>query len=235
MRSISVSIFSLSVLASACTAIPVTETGQLKPGPDWVANSSEWRVEAEQVFANAERYISEIEQTKEDGTWGVILDLDETVLNNVAYQVERDLSGTSYSPETWYAWTQREEATLVPGAARFIEFVNANGGHVAFVTNRRDTEQLATERNLDALGLKRSEDFRVFLTRALPNAPRDKDARFAQVPLMLESQGYPGVEIVAYVGDNKGDKPATAGAWEFFCIDQGAMYGEYCADVPGSG
>lgn len=235
MRSIAISIFSLSVLASACVATPTTETGQLKPETDWVANSSEWRAEAEQVFADAERYISVVAQNREDGTWGVILDLDETVLNNVTYQVERDLSETSYSPETWYAWTQREEATLVPGAASFIEFVNARGGHIAFVTNRRDTEQLATERNLAALGLKRSEDFQVFLTRALPNAPGDKEARFALVPIMLDAQGYPDVEIVAYVGDNKGDKPSTAGDWEFFCIDQGAMYGEYCADTPGSG
>ena len=235
MRSIAVSIISAGLLTSACVAVPAIETGQLKASTDWVANSPEWRAEAEKVFANAERYISAIEQDRDDGTWGVILDLDETVLNNVTYQVERDLSETSYSPETWYAWTQREEATLVPGAASFIEFVNARGGLVAFVTNRRDTEQLATERNLDALGLKRNEDFQVFLTRALPNAPRDKDARFDLVPLMLATQGYPDVEIVAYLGDNKGDKPSTAGNWEFFCIDQGAMYGEYCAETPGSG
>ena len=42
-------------------------------------------------------------------------------------------------------------------------------------------------------------------------------------------------EVIAYLGDNTGDKPEAAGDWRFFCIDQGAMYGSPCAAVPGPG
>ena len=163
------------------------------------------------------------------------MDLDETVLNNIQYQIELDRAGAEYSPESWTEWTQKEAATLVPGAKGFIDTVNESGGHVAFVTNRKDFEQLATENNLAALGIERSRDFRVFLTRATPDAPGEKDARFAVVPQMLQAQGYDNVEVIAYVGDGKGDRPSEMVSAEFFCIDQGAMYGEPCAAVPGPG
>lgn len=225
----------LALSLGGCAHIEAAPQGELKPSTEWVLNSPDWIAEAEQVFAEATAYIDEIADTRPANSWGVILDVDETVINNVAYQVSLNLSGTDYTPETWFAWTQEEAATLVPGAAEFIKHVNAKGGHVGLVTNRRDTEQLATERNLEALGLRRHHDFRVLLTRALPSATREKDERFGLVPEMLASQGFPGVEIVAYVGDNKGDKPSQAGEWRFFCVDQGGMYGDFCAAVPGSG
>jgi len=225
----------LALMAGACTTLEPASVGELKPGTDWVANSPDWASEAEAVFAEATAYIDQIAATRPSGSWGVILDVDETVMNNVTYQIERDRTGTSYSPETWYEWTQREAATLVPGAADFIMHVNANGGHIGLVTNRRDTEQLATERNLETLGLRRHYEFQVLLTRANTAPSSEKDARFDLVPEILATQGFPDVEIVAYVGDNKGDQPEQAGNWKFFCIDQGGMYGDYCAEVPRSG
>lgn len=230
-------LFAMAFGLAGCASAPVSEfdaTG-LKSSTLWVATSPEYVEEAEAVYAEAIAYVTEISKTHEPGSWAVVLDVDETVLNNVGYQISRDRAGEGYSPESWFAWTQEESATLVPGVEDFLETVNALGGHVALVTNRRDNEQLATENNLAALGITRYDDFQVLLTRALPNGERDKTARFELVPDMLAVQGYEGVAIVAFVGDNQGDKPAEAGDWQFFCIDQGAMYGEYCAEVPGPG
>jgi hypothetical protein len=47
------------------------------------------------------------------------------------------------------------------------------------------------------------------------------------VPL-LKAMGYPDARVIAYVGDTAGDKPAKAGSYAFFCINQGGMYGEPC-------
>lgn len=235
IKSLSLSSLLLTALVTGCAHIEQPSERALKPSTDWVLNSPEWGAEAEAVFSDAASYLARVERSKPDGSWGVILDLDETVINNVDYQRVRDVSGTSYSPETWFDWTQQEAATLVPGASSFIKFVNESGGHIAFVTNRRDTEQLATERNLENLGLLRHFDFRVLLTRAGPNGQREKDDRFKLVSNMLATQGYPGVEIIAYIGDNKGDKPAIEGDWKFFCINQGGMYGDYCAAPPIAG
>jgi len=212
-------------------AVPLT----LSPGVAWVAAGEGWAEEAKEVFAEAAAYAGTVATSRPEKSWAIVLDLDETVLNNVDYQISREALGEGFTAESWHAWTQEERATLVPGADEFIAAVNAAGGHVAFVTNRTDTEQLATEKNLAAIGLRRGEDFRVLLTRAYPAAPGEKDARFQLVPAMLAVQGFEGVEVVAYIGDNVGDKPKVPGAWEFFCIDQGAMYGAPCATVPGPG
>lgn len=228
-------VFILAAGLSACATAPKTPDVTLKPGTQWVAQSPGWGAEASEVFGEATVYVAALSKARPAQSWAVVLDLDETVMNNVAYQVGRETLGEGYTSESWHDWTQEEAATLVPGAKAFLDEVNRLGGHVAFVTNRRDSEQLATENNLAALGISRGEDFRVLLTRAAPKGESDKSARFALVPAMLAAQGYADVETVAYVGDNKGDKPAETSGWEFFCIDQGGMYGEPCAAVIGPG
>ncbi len=212
-----------------------TGTHPLKPGTEWVATSQDWVDEAKAVYSDASAYVTHVSKQTPVDAWVVILDVDETVLNNVEYQISRDIIGQGYTRESWFAWTQKEEATLVPGAADFIRLVNELGGHVALVTNRQDVEQLATEKNLAALGLRRHHDFRVLLTRASPEGASSKDQRFALVTTMLAAQGYPNARAVAFVGDNKKDKPALLQDAKFFCIDQGAMYGDPCAKVPRTG
>ncbi len=228
------SLIAASVLTACSTLTPVSAV-QLKPGTEWVANSSGWREEASAVYSEAAAYVETMGAERPDKSWAVVLDLDETVLNNVAYQISRETRGESYTSESWYDWTQQETATLVPGAKDFIDKVNQLGGHIVFVTNRRDFEQLATEKNLAALGITRGKDFRLLITRAAPKGISNKSDRFALVPMLLAAQGYPDVETIAYVGDNKGDKPADETGWQFFCIDQGGMYGDPCAALIGPG
>ncbi|MEQ9506391.1 MAG: HAD family acid phosphatase [Hyphomonas sp.] len=220
---------------AGCVTAPAPQAVELSPGVAWVVAEDGWADEAEAVFAEATVYVQAIAAQQTGSGWAVVLDLDETVLNNVQYQVSRERISAPYTPESWYAWTQQARATLVPGAAEFLKAVYAAGGHAAFVTNRNDKEQLATENNLAALGVRRGVDFHVLLTRTYPTARGEKDERFALVPAMLAAQGFPDVEVVAFVGDNVGDKPAEPGDWQFFCIDQGAMYGAPCAAVPGPG
>nr|MCU0733834.1 hypothetical protein [Hyphomonas sp.] len=184
------SAFIAVILLASCATAPMPTVEQasgaeplkLSPGVAWVAEGQGWAQEAREVFAEASAYAESVAAARPEKSWAVVLDLDETVLNNVDYQISREAIGEGFTPESWHAWTQEARATLVPGAEEFIAAVNAAGGHVAFVTNRTDTEQLATENNLAALGLKRGEDFQVLLTRAIPKAPSEKDGRFAIVP-----------------------------------------------------
>ena len=236
MRILAVAVlFVLTGCVTAQAPVGTPDTFKFSPGVEWVAAEEGWAREAEEVFAEATLYAQAMAAERAGKPWAVVLDLDETVLNNVQYQIARERLGEGYTPESWHAWTQEARATLVPGAAAFLDAVNAAGGQVAFVTNRSDKEQLATENNLASLGVVRGVDFRVLLTRTYPTAKGEKDARFAIVPALLAVQGFPDVDVVAYVGDNVGDKPAEAGDWQFFCIDQGAMYGAPCATVPGPG
>jgi len=243
----SMMIATLALFSSACVSVPASDTtvsvqtdcaGILKQSTKWVANRDDtpdvddWAIGVRQVYADATTHIQGVASTLNIGQWAVIMDLDETVLNNVQYQIERDQTCTKYKGESWFEWTQRMQAPLVPGAIEFIKQVNQLGGHVAFVTNRKETEQLATERNLADLNIKRQYDFRILLTYAEPAGSRGKQARFELVPAMLGAMGYSDVAIVAYVGDASGDKPDTLANAKFFCIDQGNMYGSKPCAMP---
>lgn len=228
------SLLTATALVACATPLP-DQSAELSPGVAWVADGTGWAEEAQDVYGEATAHIEEVAATRAPGTWAVALDIDETVLNNIEYQIRIQRAGETYSEESWQAWTQEKAATLVPGAKPFIERVNALGGHVALVTNRADTTQLWTEENLAAVGLERPEDFRILMTKATPEGVSNKTPRYDIIPAMLAAQGYPGVDVVAYVGDNTGDKPDTLGEAEFFCINQGGMYGEPCATVPGPG
>lgn len=223
------------ILLAGCSSLHVNPLPTLSPQTDWVANSAEWATEARQVYGEATSYVEMQSKQRQTGSWAVVLDVDETILNNVGYQISIERRGADYSPETWYNWTQKGSATLVPGALEFMSQVNALGGHVALVTNRRDREQLATENNLAALGIERGEEFEILLTRASPNGASTKDTRFDIIDELLAAHGTPNVTIIAYVGDSEGDKPEGPGSWRFFCINQGGMYGQPCASASGSG
>lgn len=213
--------------AATIRNLAVASASTLRPETLWVATSTDWATGARDVYAAATAHVTEESESRAPGTWAVVLDVDETVLNNIVYQIERDRSGTTFSPESWASWTARREAGLVPGARDFLETVRTLGGHVALVTNRRSREQFDTEANLRALGIRRGELFDVLLTRG-DTGPSAKGARFALVGPLLEAQGLGDVEIIGYVGDAVGDRPANT-TLPFFCIDQGGIYGEPCA------
>lgn len=216
----------LTVFMVGCATVPALPL----PEPvEWVATSPEWKMEALETFEAATAYINETGATRSSGTWVVVLDLDETVLNNINYMTGLAREGETYTPESWHDWTQERSASLVPGAKTFIQHVNVVGGHIAFVTNRSDVDQLATEENLARHGLLRSRDFRILLTRAAPEGESNKTSRYAVIPDMLETMGYPDAKIIAYVGDNIGDQPDVLGSAQFFCVNQGGMYGDPCA------
>lgn len=229
----------LPLILTACSADPTPPATSWYAAPDrhhalsapvaYVADSPEFRRTVDGAYSRAIAGIEQQARRHRKGSWVVVMDLDQTVLNNVAYHMAMDHAGESFSPETWRSWVHEKSAILIPGAWSFINRVNGLGGHIAFVSNRRDYEQLATEENLAALGLERGRDFRVLLTRAYPNGDSDKQARFNLVPQELKVQGYPNTRIVAYVGDVMGDKPRNLRGAQFFCIPQGGMYGEQCA------
>ena len=83
----------------------------------------------------------------------VVMDVDETVLDNSTYQKERESVGLGYSSKSWADWVKREEATLVPGVAAFLDEVVARNGKVALITNRNKALDSHTWNNLLAQGL----------------------------------------------------------------------------------
>ena len=127
----------------------------------WVQNSGEYTALCLQAFNQALMRVTELMQQPpppDDGRQpAVVLDLDETVINNEKYQGYLLLSGREYESASWAHWIVDgfDQATLVPGAKTFIERVQALGIAVVYISNRPNTddERKATIATLDRLGI----------------------------------------------------------------------------------
>ena len=66
----------------------------------------------------------------------LITDLDETILNNVAYQPHLVRDGVDVGGGGWGRWVGSGRVGLLPGAAEFLQFAIARGVQVFYVSNR---------------------------------------------------------------------------------------------------
>ena len=130
----------------------------------------------------------------------VILDLDETVLDNSPAQAQVALERTIYQQDLWSAWVEKMAAAAIPGAQSFIGFAEKRGVRVFFVTNRSTSEQSATLKNLAALGIAASDE--TVLTTGEKGWTSDKTARRAEI-----ARSY---RVLLLVGDDMNDFVATA-------------------------
>ena len=85
----------------------------------------------------------------------VVVDVDETIIDNSRFQAELIKAGQPYSSAGWTDWCKREEATALPGALEFLRYANSRGVRVFYVTNRRANEWQCTAENLRKLGFPR--------------------------------------------------------------------------------
>ncbi len=94
--------------------------------------------------------------TDEDGKPlppAVILDVDETVLDNSGFQAELIINGGEYTPDIWHAWVEKRKARPVPGAKAFLDACRSAGVTTYLVTNREFKAEEATRKNLEELHL----------------------------------------------------------------------------------
>jgi acid phosphatase len=144
----------------------------------WMQRAAEYRIAAEQVYGLATERLTTtiaapgtavVEQRGADPATlarlptAIIVDLDETVLDNSFYQARRALAGGEFDESSWDAWVSEGAAPAVPGAVEFLRAASRAGHKVFYVTNRscpRGTapgagcpSREATLRNLVALGL----------------------------------------------------------------------------------
>jgi len=88
----------------------------------------------------------------------VIVDIDETVLDNSPYQARLIRDHASYNDVTWSDWVMEEKATAIPGALEFARAANARGVTIFYVSNRAAHLKDATLNNLRKLGFPLKDD-----------------------------------------------------------------------------
>ena len=194
--------------SSAPAQTPLSET---RPGADkeyevgavlWTQSSAEYRALAYQSFTLARlrldqdlsRHSTRSQQSSKLRP-AVIVDLDETVLDNSRYDAELVLRGVSNSAQRWREWCERAEAGAVPGAVDFLRYAAQRGARVFYITNRRQSGKQGTITNLRKLGFPDVNEETV-MVRA-EDAPPSKESRREQV-----AKRY---RIALLVGDNLND------------------------------
>ncbi|MFL6248573.1 MAG: 5'-nucleotidase, lipoprotein e(P4) family [Thermoanaerobaculia bacterium] len=130
----------------------------------WMQTSAEYRAVALEIFANARRALDSaltnpmatgaLEEKTNDPTQppAIILDLDETVLDNGEFESRAIRAHTTYESKMWKAWSAEGAARAIPGAAEFLAYAKSRGVTPFYITNRDLSEEPGTRRNLEQLG-----------------------------------------------------------------------------------
>jgi 5'-nucleotidase (lipoprotein e(P4) family) len=125
----------------------------------------------------------------------VVVDIDETVLDNSRYQAMLVQTRQNYGSKTWTEWCNRAEASALPGAVEFLRYANSQGVRVFYITNRKEIEKEGTATNLRKLGFPDVND-ETLLVRT------DKDGLSKEPRRQAVRAKY---RIVLLMGDNLND------------------------------
>ena len=144
----------------------------------WIQRSEEYRANSLSIFRaaadhldvalaekNWDALVPEERELIGDATAlppAVIMDIDETVLDNSPYQARLIQNGLEYNDVTWAQWVAEKKARPVPGVLDFARAAEAKGVTILYLSNRAQHLQQATLANLRAEGLP-VKDESVFL------------------------------------------------------------------------
>jgi 5'-nucleotidase (lipoprotein e(P4) family) len=172
----------------------------------WVRKSAEYRALTRQVYSVAGERLPELARGLPARSWAVILDADETVLDNSEYQRRLAVVHAPFDSKGWTAWVNERAAPAVPGALEFTKLVHSLGGRVAIVTNRSMAECDATRENLKAIGIEADA------VLCQPPGEGNKNPRFQRVQSGTAAPGLPALTVVEWLGDNIQDFPSLTQA-----------------------
>ena len=171
---------------------------------NWMTKSREYKAVCLQTYANAWEKVAAAAK-KQKGPWAIVMDLDETVLDNSGYQRRLEASGKGHTQEAWEKWVAEQKAGLVPGAKEFIAKVRKlPRAQIIFISNRYDSNTAHSRANVKKLGLGADSD--IYLLRH--NRTDLKSIRRKEV---LNGTGRMKVhgahKVLAWFGDAAHDVP----------------------------
>jgi len=177
----------------------------------WTQRSVEYKANALTVFALAKIRLDEALADKswtaapleQKGDFGalppaVILDVDETVLDNSLYQVWLARSGQSFSTRTWNQFCADQVSLAIPGAVEFTKYADSKGVKVFYITNRDASVEAVTRENMARLGFPMGGNVDTFLMQN----ERKEWASAKSTRRAVVTSGY---RVLLNIGDNFGD------------------------------
>lgn len=166
----------VATLVSACAGTRAVPADDTLNAALWVQSAAEYRAATLQTYRAAAAHLPDV--LGPDGASAlpddpgpasqppaVIVDVDETVLDNSPFQARLIAAGRTYDPALWDAWVQEAQAEPVPGALAFLQEAARQGVTVFYVTNRDAEQEAATRANLEREGFPLAEGVDVLLMR----------------------------------------------------------------------
>lgn len=152
-------------------------------------NLAHWQLDADFDKKN----VKKLPKADQKRPRAVVVDIDETVLDNSPAQASDIKNRTAFDLKAWYAWGDMRKAKAVPGAVDFLNYAVSKGVRVFFVSNRDQVQKQATIDNLIKVGFKDVSGDNVVL--------KDKDST-KEPRRQAIMQKY---RIVLLMGDNLDD------------------------------
>src|SRR5258708_8162322 len=141
-------LFSLNAIAQ--TPAEPAQNIYIEGATLWQQTSGERRALSYQAFTLArlmlDRDLSLNRRNRKRGA--VIVDLDETILDNSRYEGMLLKNRVNYNQKDWTDWCNRAEATAVPGAVEFLRYAASRGVSSFYITHRTDSQTHVTTTNL---------------------------------------------------------------------------------------
>ena len=110
--------------------------------------SAEYRALCYQTFNLARINLDDaLNNDKSRKKLAIIVDCDETVIDNSAYEGFLIGKDFGYSSDTWNKWMDAAQAKAVPGAIEFLNYASQKGVEIYYITNRRTVGYIGTEKN----------------------------------------------------------------------------------------
>ena len=177
----------------------------------WIQRAVEYKANALTVYALAR---IRLDEALSDRNWtaapgeqtgdfqnlppAVVLDVDETLLDNSKYQVWLMRADQSFSTKSWNQFCAAQISAAIPGAVEFTKYAESKGVKVFYVTNRGAETEKDTRENMAKFGFPMGGNVDTFLMQGeKPEWTGAKSTRRTAI-----AKDY---RILLNIGDNLGD------------------------------
>lgn len=207
----------------ASSNAPEAVTGRPRPHANldatlWAQSSVEAQAAARQVYIMAGLRLQGVLRNKEVSAAleqrvpfshlppAIILDVDETILDNSPVQGRIIKSGKPWDSHIWEKWVGEASANALPGSVEFLRAVHKLGIKIFYVTNRSSVERRGTELNLRRHGFPVYPDgSNVLLIGDRPGWTSDKTSRRSFLASKYRILMLFGDDFNDFVGGAKSD------------------------------
>lgn len=158
-----------------------------------------------QTYKFAQQQLNEnLTQRETNRKSAIIIDLDETVLDNTPLLVKDLKKCHDYTEwDTWGDWEKNGEPSLIPGAKDFLNFVNNQHITIFYVSDRSQENKQATINTLNRLGLPQVNSDHVLLANKSKQLRREDISHQFQVIMLL------GDSLADFAAEFKTKKPTS--------------------------